>query len=126
MFETVGRTIRSTFAGVVTCPVQYDNGPLVNTSDLWVRLTILWGAVQATEIGGNFRLVGVMKAQIRQPFLLGEHNTLVLGDTIADAFRSVNYSGVTFRTPTVESFGRDGPYWLVNVQCPFFADEVVL
>ena len=126
MFESVGNAIRGRFSSLIPYPTQYDNGPLVSTSDLWVRHTILWGSVQPTEIfRGNFRLTGVMLAQVRQPFLLGEHEVLVVGDLIADNFRSVQDSGVTFRTPTVESFGRDGAYWLVNISCPFFSDEVL-
>lgn len=125
MFEEVGNIIRSRYATAFPAiPTQYDNGPPCVTTGLWVRLTILWGSVQATEINGNMRLVGVVSMQMRQPFITGEQALLQLGDQIADVFRSIQVQNVTFRTPSVESFGRDGAYWLMNVSCPFFADEV--
>lgn len=108
----------------------YDNGPDDSEPPIdeqWVRFSIVHGTQQAVEHVGSqlrYRTVGIAYATLRGPIEQGERDLIRMGDTIADAFRSVSDRGVTFRTPLVRANRREGPWWRVDVTCPFSWDEI--
>lgn len=130
-FESIANTCRNRLATEIATPfsypVLYDNAPEPAHTGLWLRGNVLFGASRLVEFGGtvnNYRTIGVFLVQVRIPLAVGDQIALQAADRIADVFRAVTVSGVTFRAPSVDPFGRDGSWWLVNVQCPFFSDEV--
>lgn len=130
-FESIANTCRSRLATQVATPfsypVLYDNAPEPTYTDTWLRATVQFGKTNIVELGGtknNYRTSGVFLIQVRIPVQKGDRSALIAADRIALAFRSVTESGVTFRSPSVDPYGRDGSWWLINVQCPFFSDEV--
>lgn len=130
--QTIASTIRNRFKTQVatprTLPTQYDNHALAKQADLWCRLSVLFGQSEQASIGSpasnRYRTVGIMTAQLFLPVGKGEKNLYVMADYIVAAFRSVTDTGVTFRTPSITQVGRDESFWQVNVDCPFYADEI--
>jgi len=128
--EALGDTV--TIASALA--VQYDNdGSFVKPDNQkWVRVTILPGVSQLSEFGATktTRHPGVMIAQIFVPGEGGDKTALELADKIVAAFRAVrDTSGsvdVVFRTPyiTVVGMNADTSEWQVNVNCPYYFDEV--
>lgn len=135
--QSIAIAIRSRFKAQVETPqsltakVQYDNAPLDPPDDgtaLWVRFAVVLGENRQIDIGGSggtngYRRVGVAYASIFAPIETGDAAALTLADIVAAAFRSVTAGGVTYRTPTIRPLGRQGAWWQINVECPFYADE---
>ena len=132
-WETMCNNIRSHFktnvADVVgSTTVLYDNDGANTKPDnaRWVRLAIRPATDQQASLGSTprYRTFGVMIAQVFVPVSEGDQAALALGDIIASAFRGQAVSGVQFRTPIVQFIGRDGDDWQVNVNCPFYVDNI--
>jgi len=129
----IANAIRSRFkaqvADVLSLATQYDNQKLDNPDNVqWCRLTISPGQTTQESIGNpagqRFRTPGVMIAQIFCPVGAGDGGLWDLADSIESAFRCVTDSGVTFRTPYSYKVGRKGNEWQINVNCPFYADDI--
>ena len=130
-FETLANTIRGRFKTLVVAStgllVAYDNAPFTPTDGVkWVRFTVLPGdSVQASiGVAKRFRTVGVAVAQIFLPIDRGDKDALALAETVKLAFRATTVSGVTFRTPSLRRVGRTDNWYQINVNCPFYADEI--
>lgn len=130
-FEDMGDTIRSRVKTLVedaqSIYVLYDNFPDAHADGVkYVRHTIIFGEGRQTGMGGTrrWRTRGRSVKSVFVPMESGDEAALQLVDVIVAAFRSVTVSGVTFETPDVSQGRRSGPYWQVDVACPFYADEV--
>ena len=132
-FEDLANTIRSRFktqiADVKSLPTQYDNHDFDNPdNEIWCRLTFNPGESSQVACGGpganRFRTPGVMTAQLFAPVGQGDKDLLVLADAIKTAFRCVTDSGVVFKTPSIKRIGKRDGQWQVNVNCPFYADDI--
>ena len=129
----ITNAIRSSFktqvADVLSLTTQYDNQSLDNLDNVqWCRLTISLGETLQKSIGNpagqRFRTSGVMTAQIFCPVGAGDGGLWDLADSIEAAFRCVTDTGVTSKTPSSYKAGRDGGEWQINVNCPFYADDI--
>jgi hypothetical protein len=136
-YETLANAIRSRFKTLVgdtqtdentdALTVQYDNDPTSPPDDAtWVKFTIRWGERRQADISASprYRVVGIAYAQILSPIQKGDKFALQLAGVIEAGFRSVTAGGVTWRTPSVKRQGRQGDKYQINVECPFYADEV--
>ena len=130
-FESLANAIRSRFktlvVGATSLVVAYDKVQCQEPEDaVWVRFSVLTGDTLQASLGASkrFRTVGVAVAQIFQPINQGDKDALVLADTIKSAFRATSISGVTFRTPSLRRVGRDAKWYQLNLNCPFYADEI--
>lgn len=132
-FEDLANTIRTRYktqvADTQSLPTQYDNQDFTPPDQaIWARLTILPGESFKVSSGGQggsrFRTPGVMIVQIFQPFGQGDKEGLELADVVKTAFRSMNVDSVTYRTPLISTIGRTGPWWQINVNCPFYNDDI--
>jgi hypothetical protein len=132
-FEQLANTIRSRFktqvADTQSLPTQYDNHSFDNPDNAqWCRLTINFGESFQASNGGTganrFRTPGVMTAQLFTPTGKGDKDILALADVIKTAFRCVTDSGVVFKTPSIKRVGRVKKEWQINVNCPFYADDI--
>jgi len=130
--QTIASTIRSRFKTLIatphSLPTQYDNENETKQTDLWCRLSILFGDSFQASIGApssnRYRDTGVVVAQLFLPLGKGDKQLYQTAGYIKTAFKSVSVSGVVFRTPSVKRVGRSENFWQVNVSCPFYADEI--
>lgn len=131
--EAIANAIRSRFktqiADVESLATQYDNQKFDNPDNTkWCRLTIKCGQTYQVSIGsptGNRdRTPGVMIAQLFCPVGDGDGGLREVADAIREAFRRVTDTGVTFKTPSINEVGRNGAEWQINVNCPFYADDI--
>ena len=129
----IANAIRSRFktqvADVLSLPTQYDNHKLDNPDNAkWCRLTVKFGETIQKSVGsptGNRdRTPGVVIAQLFCPAGSGDGELLTVADAVIAAFKRVTGTGVTFRTPSADVRGRNGAEWQINVNCPFYADDI--
>jgi hypothetical protein len=130
-FGEAAKEIRQRFdanvAQVEDVPVEYPNTPFSPPKDeTWMRMRILWGDSFQATLGEakRFRTPGVLEVQIFEPVQKGDGCSLDLSDKIKSLFRSTTVNGITWRTPSLASVGRDEQWWQTNVSCPFYFDEV--
>jgi hypothetical protein len=77
----------------------------------------------------RIRHPGLLTIDVRTPLKdsngnpSGGSTALGYADTLAGVFRNVSFDGITFRAPTVRPFGVDGPWYRVQVDCPFWRDS---
>ena len=136
-FESLVNNIQKRFEAFDEFPIVWDNAPDprleadadsgVNPLRTWIRLTVLVGEANQTQLGTVkvFRTVGVMTAQIFTILGIGNAEGYQIADRIADLFRSVSADGVVYRTPTVQNIGRTNDWWQINVSCPFYSDLTI-
>lgn len=132
-FEAMANAIRSRFktqiADANSLPTQYDNDPTEpDKTGLWCRLSINPGDSFQKSIGApgaNYhRTVGVMFAQLFVSVGKGDKALYEMADLIKTAFRCVAASSVHFGEPSIRKIGRTENYWQLNVNCPFYADDI--
>lgn len=128
--EVAASVMRSRFESVANplgLAVRWDNDPreTPGSDETWARASIVPGTSRLVERGApnRYRTVGIFYALLFAPAETSEHALLELGDQVADEFRAVTDRGVTFKTPLVRAKGREGPWWRVDVTCPFQWDE---
>lgn len=134
LLETIGTICRTRFQSVVATPVSlpvlYDNQEGFSSPDTtnWARFSVHTGEVRLVGLGNPkvYRCEGFAEAAFFAPIESGSDSLADLADKTSDAFRSFGTGGVTFRSPHLEPMRRDERWWVLPVQCPFFADEVIL
>lgn len=132
---TTKAAIRARFkanvADALSLPTQYDNERFTQPDPskpdaMWCKFSVQPGDSQQSEIGGNsntYRHSGVAIASVYVPFETGEGAAETMAKNIAKEFRNLTAAGVVFRTPSTFRVGRVGPWWQINVSCPWFANE---
>lgn len=131
-WEEIGNVIRSRFktqiADEYSLRTQYDNHDLAKQNALWCRLSIGFGDTFQVDCGGasgsRDRTVGVMTARLKVPVGQGDKQLLETAGNVKTAFNRVTDSGVHFRTPSIKRVGRINGEWQINVNCPFYADDI--
>ena len=119
----VVRALASTALGATVA--VYDNAPHTDPGDVtWVRMSFLPTESTQVQCGATntFRTLGAAQFAVHVPLDQGDAAALVLADTIKLAFRRLTVSGVYFTTPHVQSRGREGDSWVVELNCPFYSD----
>ncbi|MCP3980750.1 MAG: hypothetical protein GY716_15720 [bacterium] len=140
-FETLYNALRTRFKtsveDVVPLAVQYDNDPPFGTSgsnyseqdpqeDVWCRFAIVPGSSGMVDTAGTvhtFRTQGLCRVSVYGPINRGDRAVLVVVDTINEAFRAAQTIDYVVEVPDVSQGRRDGPWWRMDLDCPFFADE---
>lgn len=114
-----------------TLYVLHDNAPEDSArkpphDKVWCRVSVILGDNKRPEVGGGanktYRRIGMMVVQIFGPIGRGTKMLDDLADEIESKFRSVVDTAVWFSTPSTLPGRRDGPWWNINVNCPFRAD----
>lgn len=132
-YQAIKAAIQGRFETLVTdaepIPTQFDNLEFAQPEDAdWCRFKVQFGdTVQASagEPGSNvFRTPGVAFAQVFRPFGKGDKPMYELAKRIGDNFRATSASGVTYRSPSVGPASRSGPWWVVTVTIPWYADSI--
>lgn len=132
-WPAIANAIRSRFkaqiADVLPLTTQYDNQNLDNPDNaIWCRLTINSGETLQKSIGSpsanRERTPGVMTAQLFGPVGNGDGELREKAENIRVAFRNVTDTGVSFGNPKIKEIKRVGNEWQINVNCPFYADDI--
>jgi len=132
-WPAIANAIRSRFkdqiADVLPLTTQYDNQSLSNPdNEIWCRLTINSGETTQKSIGNpganRERTPGIMTAQLFGPIGNGDGNLKEKAESIRVAFKRVTDTGVSFGTPKIYEVKRIGKEWQINVNCPFYADDI--
>lgn len=94
----------------------------------WVRGTLLPATSNTVEIGSQktIRNTGVLAFQCFTPIQQGDAAIWALVDVIVTGYRNNVDSGVRYRTPSATSptARRDGEWWRVNVNVPYYFDDL--
>lgn len=128
-FETITNTITTAVNAVMSTnslTARYDNDSRdTPTDDYWVHVSLEYGESNQVEIGEPlYRTPGILTMMVHGPLQSGAAGCLSRADILATAFRSVTLGVfIKFRTPKIVNVGRIGDKWVVNVICPFHADE---
>lgn len=133
-FETAMNVVRSRFQTEVVnleangLPTHYDNdGTFEKPQDgaRFVRFNILLVGTFQVETGASnrYRTTGLAVVQVFLPIGKGDKKNWILVDKIVAAFRGAEDTGVQFKTPSPLPVGRDGGYYQVNVELPFYFDD---
>lgn len=106
----------------------YENTPAPSAEvyDEWARLTVQYGDGNRSQIGGSgFRYFGVVLVQIFLREGIGVARGVVLADAVQALFREAQFSGLTFRVPTILKVPfADKGWFQVQITAPFYFDEV--
>jgi len=131
--DIVANAIRSRFktqiADTENLPTQYDNDPTEpDKTNLWCRLTMVDGDSNQVSLGSPgsnlHRTVGILYAQLFIPVGTGDKVIRAMAKKIYDKFLGLTDFGVRYKTPSIRKVGRDGSYWQLNVNCPFYTDDI--
>ena len=131
--STIHTEIRTKFITVwtdqttIAFPNSEFNPPNLDTGE-WCRLTIVDGEQRQLNIGAatnTFRDTGQIIVQVFTPLNTGETRGLVLGDTIADAFRNHSGTQLRCREAKVKGIGITDDGWnQTNVIISFLWDNL--
>jgi hypothetical protein len=114
--------------GTLRTPVSWPNAQFTPPDNAaWCELRVnRQGAFNAafTATDKLIRHPGLVTVDIRVPINQGDRAALDLADVAAGIFRNVTTDGITFRAPTVRDFGADGPWYRVQVDCPYWRDSI--
>jgi len=127
LFNTLRCKMADEVEAVLNIPVQYDNAPFTKPTDSgWVRFSIQPESDRQADTGAKkrrFRIVGIAIATIKTQLNQGDLEAISIADSIATVFRGTDFQGVVLKTPVVKPLGRSGGEWVVEVRCPFQADN---
>jgi len=128
-FAAAQIAIESRFATNFTaCPVNYPNvpyDPVAGTTFCKIEVIQSWS--QRADIGTNnplHRNFGIINVNIYLPIGTGTNTGQTLADMAAAVFRDQSFSGITCRSPLVRNVGEVEGWYLVNMTCPFYHDDV--
>lgn len=116
-------------------PVAYENVDFTPpeqsgiSQGAWVRLSIRNGDSNQISFGGGdkglHRAMGLIIVQCFVPEGKGEFLVRQLADYASAIFRSVSMSnGIKTKSPRVSYQGNSGGYYQLNVEVPYWRDEV--
>ena len=111
-----------------TCPVKYENvdynpQPGVRYAEIYV----VDSDNRRADIGTNnplHRTFGFISVNIYTEKFVGSKPGRTLADEIAAVYRDTSFSGITCKSPLVRNVGEVGDWFVVNMRCEFFRDEV--
>lgn len=107
-------------------PVAYENVDFKpKAEESFVRLTIIDGESRQASLEDSplHRRIGIIVIQIFTRPGLGTQPAEALADYAAIIFRSVQFSGITCRSPEYRKIGEVEDWYQINVEVPFYVDE---
>jgi len=116
-------------AGWAHTPVAYQNVQFDDEVPEFVKLHILWTGSRQASMGGErnkHRFFGMAIVQIYVPVNSGTRHADQLAANAVELFITKQFQGITFLTPDPVTIGDDGHgKYQVNVNCPFYYDDLV-
>ena len=123
--ETIA--IESRFATNFTvCPVKYSNVKYQPTArQAWADINIVIADSMKAEIGGGLhRNAGIISVNIYEPVNTGTVFGKEKADLAAAVFRGQQFNGITCRSPKITEVGEIDEWYVINMNVPFFRDEI--
>lgn len=131
--------VQTTVETALSVPVLYDNGPPFGSSgspyagldpsaSLWVRCFVVPGQPFRAELQGGratYRTAGELVLSAFGPLGRGDGAVLALADAAGAAVAPAALPAVRLGVPRTEAGRRDGPWWRVDVACPFASDSIL-
>jgi len=123
--ETIA--VESRFATNFTvCSVKFSN---VNFTPIpreaWVEIRVVIADSIKAEIGGGLhRNAGIISVNVYEPVNTGTAAGKEKADLAAAVFRGQQFSGITCRSPRITEVGEIDEWYVINMSCPFFRDEI--
>jgi len=127
-FESAANTIRQELANNVTAyDIAWPNVSFTPPADApWLRFTITEGTANTPAFGSGvvYRHPGNVIVQVFVPANEGDGRARSIADTVAAVYRGKRLTpGIRFfDAPYVNTVGRDGDWFQVNVVAPFEYD----
>jgi hypothetical protein len=92
--------------------------------DAYIKLRVFNESTNRVNVGqpGIHRTRGTIIVQVFTPLNSGTRLAMTHGDTIAEIFRDVQFSGITCREAHIEDIGEFEGRWQTNIVVPFFWD----
>lgn len=74
----------------------------------------------------RIRHPGMLTLNVRVPLNEGDGRALEYADDLAEIFRNETIvgTGIQFRAPTIRPVGREGTWYRVQVDCPYWRDSI--
>lgn len=116
------------YQNFTACPVKYENvdyDPQPGTS--YAEIYVVESDNRRADIGTNnplHRTLGLISVNVYTKKFIGSKTGRTLADTAADVFRDASFSNITCRSPLVRNVGEVGDWFVVNMTCEFYRDEV--
>jgi len=125
-FDTIRRDIENRVAdNWMVTPVAYENAPFEEPqSEPWIRVRIFDDVTRRITIGNpaTYRHAGLLVLEIFTPKNSGTGTARTYAGTLATLFRDVQFSGLTFREPSLSNGGEENGWFKMNLSTPFFWD----
>jgi hypothetical protein len=128
-FESAANTIRQELSDNISgYDIAWPNVSFTPPADTpWLRFTITEGEAANAGFGGSqnlYRHPGNVIVQVFVPANEGDGRARSIADLVAAVYRGKRLTpGIRFfDAPYVNTVGRDGDWWQVNVICPFAYD----
>lgn len=131
--EAIHNALRGQFGTLVEdaqgVTTRYDNDPRETPGPevLWALFTVNDGQSDQAQYGAQatYRHNGVATAALFAPLGTGTQASAELAQIISEAFRARTLDGVRCLVPSIARIGVRGGVYQMNVDIPFYADEVV-
>ncbi len=115
---------KTLIADIYSLPTQYDNQDFHHPANsLWARASVRFADSKTVSLKRG-RKRGILFVQLFYPYGQGDAAPLAMADNIENKFHGVTAGGIVYRTPTSRPVGRSEKWWQVNVECPFYCDNV--
>ena len=95
--------------------------------DRWARVRVATGASRQVSLGGNKRVrtPGVLLVQLFWQLGVGTKDINELADLVRNSFVGITVGTVVYEMPYGQIIGRSKTWWQVNVNCPFYSDDIL-
>jgi len=116
------------YTNFTSCDIKYENvdyNPQPKRS--YAELYIVEAENYRADIGTNnplHRTIGIISVNVYTAKYIGSKTGRTLADAAAAVFRDASFSGITCRSPLVRNVGESGDWFVVNMTCEFYRDEI--
>lgn len=99
----------------------------LGSTGCWIRNFVVLGdrkQITGSSVQTRYRTHGIGYAHVHSEINEGTDKVAAVADLIDSkgVFRTATANGVVYRTPTVGQGRREGRWWVVVVQYPFYSD----
>ena len=92
----------------------------------WLQVTVRTGESEIIETGlvRTFRTAGVLFVNVYGALGRGNAACMAIADVVLRRYRARTIAGVNFLGSNANDGDVENGWWVVKVQCPFYADEI--
>lgn len=108
-------------------PVAWPNAAYAPTGVAYIEPIVNRQEAFNADINPDARRIrhpGMLTVNVRVPINEGDGAALAKADLLVLIFRNVKFDGITFKAVTVRDIGPEGPWYRVQVDCPYWRDSI--